>query len=171
VGTWVGLGGVTGCCVEQTGTFSDIVKGKPVYKGWYETYPSPYVLTGPAKPVHAGDLMEGIVSKKGDTYTFKLYDFGPSGSLIHQLWSQEWQVTDSGLDDASAEAVTEDPPIPPDSYATLTEFGTATFTDVFFNSQPATDLRPTAYTLTGGRVRVSGLNTNTDGFSVTYEHS
>src|SRR5689334_19808404 len=38
---WVGIDGMTTQTVEQIGTEQDCVAGKPVYKAWWETYPSP----------------------------------------------------------------------------------------------------------------------------------
>jgi Peptidase A4 family len=175
---WVGLGGVKsnllpGCCLEQVGTSSDTVNGKPRYRAWYEITPSPPVFIGTKKPVSAGDLMEGIVSSRGDMYTFDLYDWGHPGATKLR-WSQTWVVTDPGLDNTSAEAIAEDPVLPSGALATLANFGTVGFSDVFFNSIPAYKFHMTTYTLTGGKVKVAAFDTNpdgTDGFKVTYEHS
>jgi hypothetical protein len=38
---WVGLDGYSSSTVEQDGTDTDCVNGKPQYYGWYETYPNP----------------------------------------------------------------------------------------------------------------------------------
>lgn len=170
---WVGLGGVNGCCVEQVGTSSDTVNGKPKYRAWYEITPSPAVFIGSKKPVSAGDRMEGIVSSRGDVYTFDLYDWGQPGATKLR-WSQTWVVTDPGLDNTSAEVIAEDPDLPGGALATLANFGTVGFSDVFFNSTPAYKFHMTTYTLTGGKVKVAAFDTKpdgTDGFKVTYEHS
>ena len=175
---WVGLGGVKGnlvpgCCLEQVGTSSDTVNGKPSYRAWYEITPSPAVFIGATKPVSSGDLMEGIVSSRGDVYTFDLYDWGRPGAA-RLRWSQTWVVTDPGLDNTSAEAIAEDPVLPSGSSAILTQFGTVGFSDVFFNSIPAYKFNLTTYMLSGGKVKVGGFDTSpngTDGFKITYEHS
>jgi hypothetical protein len=175
---WVGLGGVKsnllpGCCLEQIGTSSDTVNGKPRYRAWYEITPSPAVFIGANKPVSAGDLMEGIVSSRGDVYTFDLYDWGQRG-VTKLRWSQTWVVTDPGLDNSSAEAIAEDPVLPGGALATLANFGTVGFSDVFFNSIPAYKFHLSTYTLTGGKVKVGAFDTSpdgTDGFKVTYENS
>ena len=40
---WVGLDGYSSTSVEQLGTDSDCVSGKPSYYAWYEMYPNPSV--------------------------------------------------------------------------------------------------------------------------------
>jgi hypothetical protein len=166
---WVGLGGAQpSCCLEQIGTVSDTIDGKPSYKAFYQIQPFKPVFPVSNYPVHAGDIMEGIVARHGDTYTLKLYDLGPHG---RQLWYLPFTVTGSNLDKTSAEVIAEDPTLTNGDFATLTEFGTVTFYDVFFNSEPATSFKLMKCTLLNGEIGVSGMNTATDGFTVTYNHS
>jgi hypothetical protein len=57
---FVGIDGVTSPTVEQIGTESDIVNGKPQYSVWYETYPKASVSVAPMK-IQPGDTINGAV--------------------------------------------------------------------------------------------------------------
>ena len=55
-GVWLGIDGFNSRTVEQTGTDSACVNGKPVYYAWYELYPAPANLIR-RMVIHPGDVM------------------------------------------------------------------------------------------------------------------
>src|SRR3984885_7556897 len=62
---WVGLDGYSSDSVEQDGTDTDCVNGKPQYYGWYETYPNPSYNFG--STVQPGDTMTASVTTRAAT--------------------------------------------------------------------------------------------------------
>ena len=66
---WVGLDGYSSDSVEQDGTDTDCVNGKPQYYGWYETYPNPSYSFG--STVEPGDTITASVTYEGSN-EFKL---------------------------------------------------------------------------------------------------
>lgn len=69
---WVGIDGDTSSTVEQTGTDSDCVRGKPTYYAWYEMYPKSLVQLRLA--VHPGDNFTGQVTYASGSFTLTLTD-------------------------------------------------------------------------------------------------
>lgn len=80
---WAGLGGTGSPDLEQTGTASDMVNGKPLYFAWYELTPAgPVTLKSPYS-VSPGDAISAQVElTNGDQYNFALVDHGPPGSPL-----------------------------------------------------------------------------------------
>jgi Peptidase A4 family len=136
---WVGLDGYNSDSVEQTGTDSDCDGGTPDYYGWYEMYPAdPVYFTNTVEP---GDSMSASVTVSGDTYTLTLTD-------NTQGWTQTENETESGLDDSSAEVITEAPstesgPLP------LADFGTVNYSGSTVNGTSLGSQDPTSITMVG----------------------
>ena len=136
---WVGLDGYNSDSVEQTGTDSDCSGGNPDYYGWYEMYPNAPVYY--SNPVSPGDSMSASVSVSGDTYTLVLTD-------STQNWTQTQTITESGLQDSSAEVITEAPssssgPLP------LADFGTVNYTGSSVNGSSMASSSPTGIIMVG----------------------
>jgi hypothetical protein len=58
---WVGIDGASSPTVEQTGTDSILVNGRPQYDAWYEMYPKPVVIV-PGLKVRPGNKITAEVS-------------------------------------------------------------------------------------------------------------
>lgn len=161
---WAGLGGLgSATTLEQTGTESNVTKGKAVYTAWWEFVPSPAVFLSRKKyPVHAGDLIgASVVVTKGDHYHFGLVDYGPKNSA-QTRWSWTLEVTNPGATHASAEVIAEDT-----GDSALTNFGTIHFTSVYANG---TYMRnPHKFVMPGGKVKVSKITEDVN-FDVTFLH-
>jgi hypothetical protein len=136
---WVGLDGFNSDSVEQTGTDSDCDGGSPDYYGWYEMYPAAPVYY--SNPVSPGDSMSASVSVSGDTYTLVLTD-------NTQGWTQTQTISESGLQDSSAEVITEAPsdssgPLP------LADFGTVNYTGSTVDGSSMDAYNPTEIVMVG----------------------
>ena len=97
---WVGLDGYSSDSVEQTGTLIECVGSTAYYYGWYEMYPSALVTY--SNTVEPGDSFSASVTVSGDTYSLTLTD-------STRGWSHDEVISESGLDDSSAEVITEAP--------------------------------------------------------------
>ena len=70
---WVGIDGDNSATVEQTGTDSDCVNGKPYYYAWWEMYPKSTVVI-PTMTVTPGDTYTASVSYNSGVFTLTLAD-------------------------------------------------------------------------------------------------
>jgi hypothetical protein len=61
---WAGIDGLNSPTVEQVGTESDVVNGRPRYFAWFEMYPRNVVVIG-GLPVHPGDRVAAQVARVG----------------------------------------------------------------------------------------------------------
>jgi len=130
---WVGLDGYSSDSVEQTGTDSDCSGGSPDYYGWYEMYPAdPVYFTNTVEP---GDSMSASVTVSGTTYKLVLTD-------STEGWTKTVKKKESGLDDSSAEVITE-APSSSSGVLPLADFGTVNYTDSTANGESLSDSDPT----------------------------
>lgn len=96
---WVGLDGFTTPTVEQDGTFATCggrLNKTPQYVAWYELYPAPSVAVF---RVHAGDVMDAVVSYAGGKFTLTIADLTTGKKATHtaacsacQRNSAEWII-------------------------------------------------------------------------------
>jgi hypothetical protein len=159
---WVGLDGYSSDSVEQTGTDSDCDGGSPDYYGWYEMYPADPVYFN--NPVEPGDSLSASVVFSGtETYTITLTD-------NTQGWTQTETENEAGLDNSSAEVITEAPsseegPLP------LADFGTVSYSGSQVNGSSLGGQDPTSITMVGESGdqldSTSGIDSNGD-FSNTW---
>jgi hypothetical protein len=121
---WVGIDGYpnTDGTVEQDGTDSDCAGGTPTYYAWYEMFPAGTTELPSGHPVSAGDEMTASVTVSGTQWSLTVND-----SNSQHSWSYNESITQSGLQEASAEWVAERPTVN-GQYAVLTDFGSVTFT-------------------------------------------
>jgi hypothetical protein len=159
---WVGIDGDTSNPVEQTGTDSDCVRGRPVYYAWYEMYPKSLVKLSMA--VHPRDSLTGIVTYVGgSSFTLKLTDNSTGASFTTTQ-------TDSKATRTSVEWIMEGP-----ASGILSDFGSVTFSaasatiggqtaglSAFAGAHPITMVGPTGTT----RAQPSALSAS--GFSVAW---
>jgi hypothetical protein len=114
---WVGIDGFSSNTVEQTGTDSDLQRGRAVYYAWYEFYPNPmYEISMTISP---GDLMTASVTYSGGVFTVSITDENTGATF-----SKSSTVT--GATESSAEWIAE----APSSYSgvlPLANFGTVKF--------------------------------------------
>jgi peptidase A4-like protein len=136
---WVGLDGYNSGSVEQTGTDSDCSGGSPDYYGWYEMYPNAPVYYN--NPVQPGDSMSASVSVSGDTYTLVLTD-------STQNWTQTQTISESGLQDSSAEVITE-APSSESGVLPLADFGTINYSGSAANGSSMANSSPTSIIMVG----------------------
>ena len=116
---WVGIDGYSGPSVEQIGTDSDWVNGRPSYYAWYEMYPQAgYLITGIT--VRPGDTMSANVSYSGNSFTLFIEDVTNGGTFT--LTQQNTTAQRS-----SAEWVVEAPSSYSGRVLPLADFGTVTF--------------------------------------------
>ena len=179
---WVGIDGYNSSSVEQLGTDSDCTKvNSPSYYAWYEMYPAASVtLSSTQYPVKAGDTLTATVSRpSAKSYTLSLHDSTGTG------WT--FSTTQSGtFANSSAEWIAEAPSICTIFFcrnASLTNFGAVAFSSseaatggslapvqsFMTNSGPHEIVMTTATGTT--RAQPSGLTSNGEGFSDTWEHS
>jgi hypothetical protein len=167
-GFWVGLGGATSN-LEQAGTASDFVQGKPRYFAFYELPPaSPVPLSNPVKP---GDIIGATVSlTSGDQYHFTLTDFGPPGAKTSK-WVVKKTVTDPTGGHDSAEVIAEDSNgFPGGIGGPLTDFSTVVFSSIVIDGYSIGSYHPSVYQMFDNKVRLSSLRGNT-AYTVYFEHS
>jgi hypothetical protein len=120
---WVGLGGYAGSDsgLEQIGTESDCMSGRPVYLVWYELLPAASIPV--TMQVSAGDTISAEVSESTGLVTLAITDVTTGATF-------STQASPDQLDISSAEWIAEAPsrcgrrscrPLP------LADFGTAAF--------------------------------------------
>jgi len=98
VGFWVGLGGIAGSTLPQTGVNVSCASGSPQYSGFWEVAPAASVSYD--EPVFAGDTMvAAVVSAGGTSYSLQLTD-------VTRGWAENTPVTATGVG-LSAEVITE----------------------------------------------------------------
>ncbi|HEY1627070.1 MAG TPA: G1 family glutamic endopeptidase [Streptosporangiaceae bacterium] len=98
VGFWVGLGGIAGSTLIQTGVNVSCASGSPQYTGFWEVTPA--AANSYAYPVYPGDTMTATVVDTGsDTYSLQLTD-------VTRDWGETTPVNAIATDQ-SAEIITE----------------------------------------------------------------
>jgi hypothetical protein len=131
-GYWVGLGGVNGKALEQTGITTHCKNGVPVYAAFYEILPGdgPHLLPPLPYTVFPGDYVDVEITHEGSNFTFRIKD---------GMWSYEETRSQSTMDDAlsSADFVSE---APGDKTQPLTNFGSVHFQNCWANHTLLTDL-------------------------------
>jgi hypothetical protein len=116
---WVGIDGSNSNTVEQLGTDSDVVNGKPQYYAWYEMYPKASKNIT-AFPVSPGDSITASVTYTASG-TFQLQITDATSHHTFQTLQKK-----SGVARSSAEWVVEAPS--GGGVLPLANFGTASFT-------------------------------------------
>lgn len=161
---WVGLDGYNSDSVEQDGTDTDCVNGRPQYYGWYETYPNPSYSFG--KTVKAGDTITASVVYEGSNkFQLNLAD-------TTQGWSVSTTQTVSGAARSSAEVIIEAPCCTNSGgILPLADFGTVHLSNSVVDGSPIGDLSPVQIYMTDSRGKtrdtVSSL-TSEKNFSATW---
>jgi Peptidase A4 family len=161
---WVGLDGYTSDSVEQDGTDTDCVNGKPQYYGWYETYPNPSYSFG--HTVKAGDTITASVVYQGSNkFQLNLAD-------TTQGWSVSTTQTVSGAARSSAEVIIEAPCCTNSGgILPLADFGTVHVSNSVVDGSPIGALSPVQIYMTdsSGKTRdtVSALSSE-ENFSATW---
>ncbi len=180
---WVGLGGAAGIqTLEQTGTASDCIQGKPLYYAWYEMVPAPGVPLSPtAFAVSPGDAFKAEVIYVGrgvfvlalqDTtegWQFRVSKLGPTAARARG--SAEW-IAEAPIGCLNPPSCTHS------GLEKLTDFGTVSFSECLANGEPIStgpviekDVMTTNGTL-NGMVKAEPLHLRSSGtaFSVTWYH-
>jgi len=161
---WVGLDGYSSDSVEQDGTDTDCVNGKPQYYGWYETYPNPsYNFGSTVKP---GDTITASVTYEGSN-EFKL-----TLADTTRGWSTSTTQDVSGAARSSAEVIIEAPCCTSSGgILPLADFGTVHVSNSVVDGSPIGDLSPVQIYMTdsSGKTRdtVSSLSSE-ENFSATW---
>jgi hypothetical protein len=161
---WVGLDGDGTNTVEQTGTEADCNGGGATYQGWFEMFPAAPVFYD--NPVEPGDAMSAsVVANGGGGFTLTLTD---STEGWHQVTNQTSDAAQLG----SAEVITEAPS--DGTVLPLSNFGTASFTDVTADNTAIGNENPSALTMVSAanvtEATPSAL-TGGNAFSVTWDSS
>ncbi len=161
---WVGLDGDGTNTVEQTGTEADCNGGSATYQGWFEMFPAAPVFYD--NPVEPGDAMSAsVVANGGGRFTLTLTD-------STQGWNQVTTQTSDAAQLGSAEVITEAPS--DGTVLPLSNFGTASFTDVTADNTAIGNENPSALTMvSAGNVTEATPSALTGGnaFSVTWDSS
>jgi hypothetical protein len=133
---WVGLDGYSSTSVEQTGTDTDCVNGKPQYYGWYEMYPNPSYNFG--STVKAGDTITASVVYEGSNqYKLTLAD-------TTRGWSTSTTKTLASAPRSSAEVIIEAPCCTGSGgILPLADFGTVHVSNSLVNGAPIGNDSPT----------------------------
>jgi Peptidase A4 family len=98
---WIGLDGYGNETVEQTGVAVECTGTKVSYDAWYEMYPAAPVYFN--TNVSANDTFDASVTYNGNgKYTLVMND-------VTKGWKKTFHKTSDGDENASAEAVIEDP--------------------------------------------------------------
>jgi hypothetical protein len=120
---WGGLDGFASSTVEQDGTLAECVGTRPVYQGWYETYPNPMFRFGGA--IKPGDTMTSTVTSVSPTqFVLSLADKPRTGTG----WSvSTTQTLKSPAALSSAEVIAE-APSSNTGVLPLADFGVMSFT-------------------------------------------
>ena len=161
---WVGLDGDGTSTVEQTGTEADCNGGDATYQGWFEMFPAAPVFYD--NPVEPGDAMSAsVVANGGGGFTLTLTD-------STQGWNQVTNQTSDAAQLGSAEVITEAPS--DGTVLPLSNFGTASFTDVTADNTAIGNENPSALTMVSAanvtEATPSAL-TGGNAFSVTWDSS
>jgi hypothetical protein len=170
-GFWVGLGGTTGN-LEQAGTASDVVNGKPLYFAFYELTPNaPVQLSQSKYPVRPGDAITATVTlANGDQYHFKLTDRRPGSSTNE--WAFSTTKSYSAGSHNSAEVIAEDSGglsgLPPG--CPMTNFSTVAFSGIKIGGYTIGSYHPSVYQMGNGDVSLSSLRKGT-AYTAYFEHS
>lgn len=115
---WIGIDGATNSDLIQTGTESDCVSGSAFYQAWWEIIPAAeQPITGTVNP---GDKMFAEIKQGVSNWTITIKD-------LTQNWAYSTNQSYSGSL-SSAEWILEAPTVN-GSIATLTNYGSATFSD------------------------------------------
>jgi hypothetical protein len=176
---WVGIDGYSSSTVEQTGTDSDMQRGRAVYYAWYEFYPNPmYKISMTIRP---GDVMTASVTYSGGRFTVSITDKNTGATF-------STSATVSAAAESSAEWIAE-APSSSRGVLPLANFGTVKF------GQDYTAISGTCYATisgtsgtigsfgssvqqitmvtSGGTVKALPSSLSSDGtsFTVTWKHS
>jgi hypothetical protein len=145
----VGLDGYSSDSIEEIGTGADCDGKTPLYYAWYEMYPaSPVTFSNTVSP---GDQMSASVTYDGSNkFTLEIAD-------VTQGWTRTEQASLAGAARSSAEVLLVG------SSASLTNFGSVTFTGATVNKADLCDSDPVKVTMTGVTVSaISGCTSFTD---------
>lgn len=161
---WVGLDGDGTNTVEQTGTEADCNGGNAAHQGWFEMFPAAPVFYD--NPVEPGDAMSAsVVANGGGEFTLTLTDSTRS-------WKQVTTQTSDAAQLGSAEVITEAPS--DGTVLPLSNFGTASFTDVTADNTAIGNENPSALTMVSAdnvtEATPSALTAG-NAFSVTWDSS
>lgn len=167
---WVGIDGYSSPSVEQIGTDSDWINGKPNYYAWYEMYPQPSYLIK-AITVQPGDVINAEVSYSGGSFTLYIKDQTNGASFTTTLANTTAQRS-------SAEWVVEAPSSFSGKVLPLADFGTVTFTGasatIGSHTGPITDTAwqndPMTMVTSSGTVKAQPTLLSPSSFSVTWLH-
>ena len=164
---WVGLDGYNSSSVEQTGTDTDCVGGKPQYYGWYEMYPAGSFSFGDT--VKAGDdITASVVYEGSNAFKLTLAD-------TTQNWSVSTTQTLANAARSSAEVIIEAPCCTGSGgILPLADFGTVNLSSSVVDGSPIGDLSPTQIIMVDSRGldkdTVSSLS-SAENFSATWERA
>jgi hypothetical protein len=169
---WVGIDGDGSSTVEQIGTDSDWLNGKPYYVAWYEFYPAASKNIPAAQlSVSPGDSITGGVHYDGTQFTVTL-----TNNTTGQTFSTSGAV--SSAKRMSAEWIAEAPS--GGSVLPLANFGTVDFTNCTA-AAPGTSLAPISSFATIDQINMtskrgavvkattSALGADGESFSVTWD--
>jgi len=167
---WVGIGGIFGHTLIQTGTEQDCVDGAISYSAWYELLPSDSVVI-PTMDISPGDTIAASINlavPSMDMWTISLSDLSTG-----QGFQQDFHYDSSRL---SAECVVERPDLDNNTMTNIANFGkvmfsncTATMNDITsaFGYMPSSRLF--MYDTEGSRLAdVSTLSNDKSSFTITY---
>lgn len=166
---WVGIDGDTSSTVEQTGTDSDCVNGKPTYYAWYEMYPKSLVQVRMA--VRPGDNFTGQVTYASGNFALTLTDNTTGVSYTTRQASRKAALS-------SVEWIMEGP-----TNSGLTNFGSTPFGSAPGSTDSATIggrtgplssfSNPQQITMTtnSGVVRAQPSAVSNSAFGATWKHS
>jgi len=137
---WVGLDGYSSTSVEQTGSEVDCIGRTAQYYAWYEMYPNASVTY--SNTVRAGDHFNASVTYEGSNeYSLFIAD-------TTQGWSHTTVQSLSGAPRSSAEVIVEAPCCTfSGGILPLTDFGTASFSNVKANGSAIGGFGPTRITM------------------------
>jgi hypothetical protein len=164
---WVGLDGYSSNSVEQTGTDTDCVGGKPQYYGWYEMYPANSFNFG--NTVKAGDTITASVVYEGSNeYKLTLGD-------TTQGWSVSTTKSLSGAPRSSAEVIIEAPCCTNSGgILPLADFGTVHLSNSLVNGSAIGNFSPVEITMVNNsgadKDTVSSLSSG-ENFSATWDRA
>jgi hypothetical protein len=145
----VGLDGYTSDTIEMIGTDADCDGKTPLYYAWYQLYPANVVTL--SSTVSPGDQMTASVSYDGSNkFTLEISD-------ATQGWTHTAQASLAGAARSSAEVLLLSSP------ASLTDFGSVTFTGAMVDKADLCDSGPVKVTMTGVTVSaIKGCTSFTD---------
>lgn len=162
---WVGIDGDNSSTVEQTGTDSDCVRGKPSYYAWWEMYPKSTVVIR-SITVTPGDWFTASVSYGGTSFNLTLTDTTTGQSFTTV------QTTKKAVARSSVEWIMEGP-----SSGNLTDFGSLAFSGATatIGGQQVSPSSPSANPITmvtnKQQDRAVPTLTGPDSFSVAWQHA